>query len=200
MAFRRSGVQVPSAPYWMIYRKLFHLFSVVLIVPILILDKHWCIITSISILLIIFTVDTLRQRNTGFRKIFMLFFRGILKRDELRAYTGATYLAISYAFLNIMFDKEIVIFSMLILSICDPIAALFGKYIKPTIKIHKKSLNGLIGFYISGAILSVLLFPEISLVSKLLAVIISGIIELFTPIDDNLAIPITSSLILKWTS
>ncbi len=183
----------------MIYRKLFHLFSIVLIVPVLILDKHWCIIISISLLLIVFIVDTLRLRHAGFRKIFMLFFRGILKRDELRAYTGATYLAISYVFLNILFEKDIVIFSMLILSICDAVSALSGTYIKPIIKIHKKSLNGLIGFYLSGIILSIVLFPQMSIFSKLLAVMVSGIIELFTPIDDNLAIPITSSLILKWT-
>jgi dolichol kinase len=181
----------------LIYRKLFHLLTLFLIIPVLILDKEGRIIFSILFLLTVFLIDTLRLESKSFRKIFMILFGGMLKKHEYREYTGSTYLAISYVLINLLFEKEIIIFSMLILTICDPIAAIIGTYTKPNIKIFKKSLNGLIGFYLAGIIISLIFFPNLSLTAKILAVLISGIVEIFTPIDDNLAIPITSSIILK---
>ncbi|MEO0203163.1 MAG: hypothetical protein ABIL37_05550 [candidate division WOR-3 bacterium] len=167
--------------------------------PVLVLEKEWRILFSVLFLLVVFSIDTLRLQNKSFRKIFLNFFGGILKKHEYREYTGSTYLAISYALINLLFEKEIIIFSLLILSICDPVASIIGNYVKPNIKIFKKSLNGLIGFYIAGILVSIITFPNLSLSVKLLAVLLSGIVEIFTPIDDNLAIPIASSFILKFS-
>lgn len=183
----------------MIYRKLFHLLSLLLIIPVIILDDKWRIIFSIVFLLLVFLIDSLRQRHKGFRQLFMIFFRGLLKRNEFNEYTSATYLAFSYAIINLLFSKEIVIFSLLILTVCDPIAYIFGNYIKPNIRFYNKSINGFIGFFLSGIILSIFLFPEMKLASKVFAVLVSAIVELLTPIDDNLSVPIASSLVLKFT-
>jgi len=183
-----------------IYRKLFHLLSLFLIIPVIIFDENQRIIFSILFLLVVFTIDTLRQKDKNFRKLFMSFFKGILKKYEFKEYTGATYLAFAYAIINILFEKEIVIFSILVIAFCDTSAYLFGTYIKPNIKLYKKSINGLFGFIIAGFIISLLSFKELSLYSKLLAVFISAIVELIVPIDDNLSVPITSSVILKITA
>jgi len=174
------------------------LLSVILIFPVLFLSDNYRIVFSISFLIVVLLIDVLRLKNRNFGKLFLSIFRSILKKDEINDWTGATYLAISYALINILFEKEIVIFSLIILAICDPIAAIFGTYIRPNIKIHRKSINGLIGFYLSGIILSLLFFDNISLFSKILAVLISGIVEIFTPIDDNLSVPLTTAFILKF--
>ena len=208
----RGGSSAGRAPEWhsggrgfkspplhsLISRKLFHLLSIILIFPVLFLNDNYRIAFSISFLIIVLVIDILRLKNKNFGKFFLSIFRGILKKNEINDWTGATYLAISYALINILFEKEIVVFSLIILAICDPVAAIFGTYIKPNIRIYKKSINGLIGFYISGIILSLILFNNISLFSKILAVLISGIVEIFTPIDDNLSVPLTTAFVLKF--
>ncbi|MEO0224478.1 MAG: hypothetical protein ABIL76_05240 [candidate division WOR-3 bacterium] len=162
------------------------------------LNDNYRIAFSIFFLIVVLTIDVLKLKNRNFRKIFLSIFGSILKKNEISDWTGATYLAISYALINVLFEKEIVIFSLIVLAICDPIAAIFGTYIRPNIRIYKKSINGLIGFYISGIIISLLLFENISLFSKILAVLISGIVEVFTPIDDNLSVPLTTAFVLKF--
>jgi dolichol kinase len=57
----------------------------------------------------------------------------------------------------------------------------------------------LIGFYLSGFILSFLFFNDLNIFSKILAVLISGIVEVFTPIDDNLSVPLTTAFVLKFS-
>jgi dolichol kinase len=183
----------------LIARKLFHLLSILLIFPILFLNDNQRIAFSILFLISVFTIDILRLRNENFKKFFLSIFKSILKKNEINDWTGATYLAISYVLINIIFEKEVVIFSLLVLAICDPVAAIFGTYIKPNLKIYKKSINGLIGFYLSGFILSFLFFTDVNIFSKILAVLISGIVEVFTPIDDNLSVPLTTAFVLKFS-
>jgi len=181
-------------------RKLFHVMSAIFVIPVFILPDPTRKIFFIGLFILVLMIDTLRLSNGGFRKLFLLFFKEILKDQEHRTYSGATFLFFSFMILNIFFSKEIAAFSMLLLSISDPLAALFGKYMRPRIRIFgDKTLWGLVGFIIGGALISIF-FHNIPWKSKMIAVAVGALVELLSRgIDDNLLIPVSCALALQIT-
>ena len=96
---------------------------------------------------------------------------------------------------------------ILILAVCDPIAALVGKNMpwKPyTTFGHKKTLSGSFGFLAAALILSVMLLVSMEQLSFSAAIIIGGCIAIGTTIAealshggyDNLTIPFVAVLII----
>ncbi|NPB03984.1 MAG: hypothetical protein GXO39_06180 [Thermotogae bacterium] len=181
-------------------RKLFHALSAIFLIPVFLLPDPTRKIFFIGVFLIVLAIDTLRLTNKDFRKVFLLFFRDILKDQEHRTYSGATFLFFSFMILNVFFSKEIAAFSMLLLTISDPLAAIFGRYLKPRIRIAgDKTLWGLLGFIIGGIVVSIF-FHNIQWKSKLIAILVGAFIELFSRgIDDNLLIPVGCALALQLT-
>ena len=94
------------------------------------------------------------------------------------------------------FDERIAIASLLIMSIADPCASLFGQYFGQ-FKIYTKTLEGSIIFFIvSGAIL---ISFSISYMEVIIVSLICTIAELFSEkikIDDNFLIPTIGSMTL----
>ncbi len=181
-------------------RKLFHALSAIFLIPVFLLPDPTRKIFFIGVFLIVLAVDTFRLTNRNFRKVFLLFFRDILKVQEHRTYSGATFLFLSFMILNVFFSREIAAFSMLLLTVSDPLAALFGKYMKPRIRIvGDKTLWGLMGFIIGGVVVG-LFFQNIQWKYKIIAIIVGAFIELFSRgIDDNLLIPVGCALALQLT-
>ncbi len=181
-------------------RKLFHALSAIFLIPVFLLPDPTRKLFFIGVFLVVLLIDTLRLTSRDFRKLFLLFFRDILKDQEHRTYSGATFLFFSFMILNVFFSKEIAAFSMLLLTVSDPLAAIFGKYFKPRIKVAgDKTLWGLMGFILGGIIIS-LFFQNLPWKSKIIAVIVGAFVELFARgIDDNLLIPISCALALQLT-
>ncbi len=181
-------------------RKLFHALSAIFLIPVFLLPDPTRKLFFIAVFLLVLTIDTLRLTSRGFRKLFLIFFRDILKEQEQKTYSGATFLFLSFMILNVFFSKEIAAFSMLLLTISDPLAAIFGKYLRPRVKIAgDKTLWGLAGFIVGGLIVSIF-FHNIQWKSKIIAVLVGAFIEVFsTGIDDNLLIPVGCALALQLT-
>ncbi len=181
-------------------RKIFHLLSAIFVIPTLILPDPWRKILFILLFLLVLTVDTLRMNNRSFRHIFMLFFKDMLKKEELRLYSGATFLFFSLMIINLFFSREVAAFSLMLLTISDPLASIMGIYMKPRIRImDNKTLWGLIGFLVGGTIVA-MLFNNLSWKSKIIAVVTGAVVELFAMgIDDNLLIPLSSAIALQLT-
>jgi dolichol kinase len=179
------------------YRKIFHLLSLILIIPVIFLDYKERVLLSSCLFLLVLLVDSMRQGEKNLKKFFLKIFNKLLKKDEFSNYTGATYLFLSYLILNAIFKREIIIFSLLILCICDPIAAICGKFTKSLFRFNNKTLNGFVGFAIAGLIISIIPMNSIPFYSKVLAVLISGIFELIVKIDDNFIVPISSAAMLS---
>ena len=102
---------------------------------------------------------------------------------------------LTFLLLSIIFPKNIAIISMMLASVCDPLAGLFGqKYGKIKI-IHNKTLEGTYVFIISAFLLVSLYSHTVSTYLLLICVLIA-LTELITPMKyDNVTIPIASSLI-----
>ena len=117
-----------------------------------------------------------------------MFFESITRNSEYNSLTGASYVLIASSFTILLFPKYLAITSLMIMSISDTIAAIIGR-LYGTIKINHKTLEGSIGFLLSSIII-VLLFSELNIFIAIVCVIIATIIELYSPINDNLSVPI----------
>ena len=106
---------------------------------------------------------------------------------------GAFFFAVSALACIILFPVPVVVPALVALSVLDSVATLagtrFGRH-----RIHNgKSWEGTL----SGIAVTVLaLVPFLTVPGALIAAIVTGIIELFSPVDDNLVIPVGVCLLL----
>ncbi len=106
---------------------------------------------------------------------------------------GAFFFAVSALACIILFPVPVVVPALVALSVLDSVTTLagtrFGRH-----RIHNgKSWEGTL----SGIAVTVLaLLPFLTVPGALIAAIVTGIIELFSPVDDNLVIPVGVCLLL----
>jgi len=179
-----------------IFRKIIHLTS--LIIPLTYyLSTYIFFITILSfITLIILLINNNYLSIISHSRYIKLFFTRLLRNYEFKEYWGASYLVIGFLCISIFFDKNIVIISMIITSICDSLAAIVGiKYGKLKLS-NNKSIEGFYIFLISTYIILFVSF-EITIFYIFIISSLIALVELFTPTKyDNLTIPIASTLIL----
>jgi len=153
-----------------------------------------------SLLLVAFTISMIiefhRFWQRGFRKTFHKIFGLILRRHELKDFTGATYLLFSAMLCVAFFEPLIASCAMAFLSIGDTFAALVGmNYGKRKFFGMSKSLEGSIACFISCLIFGVFWLnnPAIALGGALAATFaeLSKI-----PVDDNLKIPLSAGVVI----
>lgn len=106
---------------------------------------------------------------------------------------GAFFFAVSALACIILFPVFVVVPALVALSVLDSVSTLagtrFGRH-----RIHNgKSWEGTL----SGIAVTVLaLLPFLTLPGAFIAAIVTGIIELFSPVDDNLVIPVGVCILL----
>jgi len=177
-----------------IYRKLIHLAS--LIFPLIYFFTDYIFFVPFLFFISLFIIVINKNYINFFShySIFKYFISDVIRKYESTSLWGATYLIIGFLFISFFFDKHIVITSMLITSISDSLAAIFGiKYGKIRI-FNDKSIEGLYIFIITT--FTILYFSlSLSIAYLLIISILVAITELLTPTRyDNLSIPIISSL------
>jgi dolichol kinase len=106
---------------------------------------------------------------------------------------GALYFAVSALTCVILFPVEAVVPALVSLAVLDGVATIAGIRFGRTRIYNGKSLEGTVaGIFVTSLVL--LLF--ISIQGALVVAVIAGIIELFSPVDDNLVIPVSICLLL----
>ncbi len=116
-----------------------------------------------------------------------------LERPDAYPGMGAFFFVFSSLVTLILFPSEITAIGVLVLSVLDGMATLLGlKYGKTRI-IHNKTMEGTGGaIFITFVILLFLMNP----VQSAVIACIAGIVELASPIDDNLLIPPVIAVLL----
>ena len=106
---------------------------------------------------------------------------------------GAFFFAVSALLCVILFPAPVVIPALVTIAVLDSVATLVGiRYGKRRIY-NGKSWEGTI----SGILVTVLvLVPFLTVIGAIVIAVIAGIIELFTPVDDNLIIPVSVCILL----
>ena len=110
--------------------------------------------------------------------------------------SGAVFFLLGIFLVSLLFEKNIAIISIIVLSVSDSFSTLVGKFLGK-IKIYKKkTLEGTLTFFSSSFI--IILLSTQNIIISFFASLISALIELFTPIDDNLIIPSSCAFIIAF--
>ena len=110
-----------------------------------------------------------------------------LERQNVRPGKGALYFALSSLFCLILFPNGVVVPAIVTLSVLDGVATLVGYYYGRHPVAGKKTAEGSLAGILAAA---VILLPFVPLIQAAGVAIIAGLVELFSPVDDNLTIPV----------
>lgn len=189
-----------------IERKLTHIFGVLAMV----VAHHFCPPVVTWSLLIgiggpLVLLDFMRQKNEKLRLLTIRIFSSIMRRREMNALTGTTYLLVGVAIILLLFQANVVSLSLFFLALADPIASFVGlKY--GTVKIlGKKTLEGFIAAFVVCFTTSLIFYSVRRLmvdhlfVVSILSGIIGAVAELLPVgrLDDNLTQPIINAIFLS---
>ena len=180
-------------------RKGIHLLN--LVIPLsyfYVFTEKWEFLIILSLITLCFIViDISRHFVPLIKSIFSLFFNKMLKDHELKGkFPGATWVMISSTLVIVIFPKNIAVISLIYMSIGDTVAGLFGKNYG-RIKIGRKTLEGFLAGLSSCLIIAYLYKPlplQITASGAFFGMLIEA---LPLPLDDNLKIPIISSLAMS---
>lgn len=184
-------------------RKTIHLCS--LVIPLsyrYLLDYNRRLGFSILLvsLIISMVIEFNRFWQRSFHKTFHRIFGLILRRHELKDFTGATYLIFASLFCVAFFEPRIAAASIAFLSIGDTFAALVGvnfghrKFLN-----SKKSFEGSLACFVSCLIFGMLWLGDPRLIVA--GALSATLAELCTiPLDDNIKIPLFSGFVMTIVS
>ncbi len=181
----------PPPPVW---RRWFHLIAGSSIPVAGIFAADWGMVAALAVIsgggL---GLDLLRFRVQWLNKQFLRWLSPLLKSDEGRSFTGATYLAIGALFTFLLFGLEVAVPALLFLSLGDPVAALVGRRM-PGPRIFGKSPGGTAAFVALGLVTVGVLTGSGAVEyhwGLLVGALIAGVVELAPGYpDDNLTIPL----------
>jgi phytol kinase len=175
-----------------ILRQLVHLiFGLGLAYLILILEQE--VSTAILALGIFvgFVLSDAAQRGIRMPLISPLLDR--LEREDVIPGKGALFFVTSALICLILFDRMTVFIGVFVLSVLDSIATIAGCRFGRTPLFHGKTAEG---SFIAVAATGILLLPYLPGGLAITVAVIAGLIELLSPVDDNLILPVGVCLLL----
>jgi dolichol kinase len=173
-------------------RKLIHIIAIVLILLFFYLsltyNKFVSLLPIIIFLFLALILECLRIKRVKL-PIYPSFFR----RNEKNKLGGHIYYLIGILIVLMFFDFDIALASILMLIFGDTTAALFGSKFGKIYIIKDKALEGIIAEFIVDLIIGLIILPYfIAIPMALIATLSESFIG---KIDDNLTVPVFSSLV-----
>ena len=148
-----------------------------------------------------FALDLARFRLAWLNNLFLRWLAPLLKADESRRITGATYMMMAALVVFVFFHQSVAVAALLFLALGDSAAALVGMR-TPGPRVFGKSPGGTIAFIAaSWAAIGVLVAAgAVEYHWGLMAgAVVAGLVELTPlPVDDNLTVPITAGLVMHF--
>jgi dolichol kinase len=186
----RSDIHLP--------RKIWH-FTGVLIMAIIYQNvEHSTAVQIMALISALFVIiDLLRRQMSNLNNWVVQTMGPIMRENERYHLAGTTYLMMGSLFVMVMFPKPIVVLTLVLLAIADPVASYVGiLYGKDKIW-GRKSLQGTLAAFIVSVVISGLYFymtnamVERLLIVSLLTGIVASLSELLQlgDLDDNLTFP-----------
>ena len=172
-------------------RKLLHLAGIVIPVIYLLTDKQTALIVTAGVLVIDIILEALRIKGI----LKLPFIEQNMKKQERRRLSGSFFYILSSFIAMALFEKNIAISSLFILSISDPLSSVLGSRFG-RIRFLGKSLEGTLVFFFSSFF--ILLAFSFTIPIAVAGATIASLTELFSswPVDDNLSIPLVTALAL----
>lgn len=156
----------------------------------------------LSIALLGFLADYLRQKNRIFNKFVIKLMGPLMRKSEREGVSGLPFYALGIALALLFYQRDLALISIMFLIFSDPISSFFGVLYGKDKILPNKSLQGFVaGFFTCYlVVLFYLLNAEVTNIDILTFSLVAGLIgaasELISAfnIDDNLTIPVISGL------
>jgi len=149
-----------------------------------------------TVVLIMILLEIFRMYIPFFTRIYEVIFRKIVRDEESEKFTAATFSFLGAFIAILIFEKEVAIFAMLVLSLSDSTAALVGRK-WGSISLLGKSVQGTVTFLVIAIALA-LLVPGIPRTEAVAAAVFTTLVELIpSPVNDNLLIPMSAGITLS---
>ncbi len=150
--------------------------------------------------IVMMVIEFYRFWQRSFRKTFWWIFGMVLRKHELRDFTGATYLLFSAMICVAFFEPQIAFCSMAFLSLGDTFAAMVGiNFGKRKFKHMNKSLEGSLACFVSCFIFALFFVDNpVMAFTGALAATLAELSKL--PVDDNVEVPIVSAIVMTITT
>lgn len=168
------------------------------------LPRKEMLILFVSFTILCVSLDFLRLKSKKLNAKLLSTFGTFVRKSEVNGLTGMTYLTIGVTAIAVIFPKEIVSLSLLMLAIGDPVSSIFGIMYGKDVLVGKKTLQGTFAGFVACTLVAMILFSatgqmsERLILASLVAGLIGAISEL-TPVfglDDNFTFPILSACLL----
>jgi len=187
------------------FRRLWHFLGVMAMAAL-----YWprsqpqALILALWISAVLVVMDLLRLFIPPLNKQLTFLFRPFLRTCEVHRLTAASSMLVGVTLIVALFPKNVVLLSLLMLGIADPIAAVFGIRFGKDRLIGSKTLQGSIAAFLVCTLICLgyfsyfHLFNDRLLLASLLGGCIGAVAEL-VPVfkcDDNLTFPIISSTLI----
>ena len=190
-----------------IFRKLFHLSSLWIPILYFYVTNKAMLTILLSLTTMAFLVEFSRKISPELNDLINNSIGNIMRVQEQKSLSGATYLLIAASLSVALFSKEVAILALSVLMISDSCAALVGRKFG-RIHIFDKTLEGSVSFFISGVIVYYFLvivcdftLPlNISLLAIFSATMTELFVKKFCSLDDNFTIPLSIGLVFLLTS
>ena len=179
-----------------VYRKIVHISSSGIAILLWYFGKDAMLPWVLAVAILFPILDWLRKYIPLLKKLYFILFGIITRPYEHQVLSGASWVFIGAGLTAYLFNENVAVIALLVMSLSDSAAALIGiKY--GTTRLFNKSLEGTLAFLISTYLI-IFLFSSASFMLLLLTSITVTAIELFsTPkYNDNILISITTAIIL----
>ena len=182
-------------------RRLFHFTTGFLLVFILAyVDRQQGILLALSLFIIVTITEIIRLTLPEVNQLFVRFFNPLLRGEEERKPTGTAYFLGGILLSLLLFNRNIALLSITILTTGDPAASAIGKRWGRH-RIRGKSIEGSMAFLITSAGTGLLLnrlWPELPTEVIVTGATTGALTELISgKLNDNLLIPLAASGAMK---
>ena len=178
-------------------RRLFHLLTGLSLVLILAYsDRTKGVFLILSLFIVTIIIETIRLHLPEVNRLFFHYFHSLLRGEEKKKLTGTAYFLGGVLLSILLFDVDIALFSITILTVGDPAASTIGKR-WGRYRIKGKSLEGSMAFFITTAVVGLILqrlWPGLPATVIIAGVVTGTLTELLsTKVNDNFLIPLTAA-------
>jgi phytol kinase len=120
----------------------------------------------------------------------------LLERKDVMPGKGTLYFAIGVFFVLVFFPLQVVIPAIICLAVLDGVATLVGIHYGHHKIWKSKSLEGTLAG-MGTTVIALLVLTPLSIPLAVAAAITAGVVELLSPVDDNLTIPLSVCIALS---
>ena len=110
-----------------VYRKTIHIFSSLIPLSLLIIDKYILLLILLPSTTLFFLFDYNKNNINCINYVYKHYLYKIVRIKERKNLTGASWVFIASSITILVFNTKIAIISLLVMSLADSAAAIFGR-------------------------------------------------------------------------